>query len=209
MNFAQALEIKRNQLARMQSSIPAVAGGQTAHSRGIQADTPQPLAAYPNPGAAPVVILNYTAPPRMSGALTGLAIVHLGAPGSFADGSGNVVWRVLVNGAPVKGLEAIYAQIGSISQLAPMYLLLREGDHVQVTVQVPAGKVAPAGNPFARIAGHLDFGGLGSFAPRATPRAPGSPAAGATGTSTGWSTSTGWTSTGFGLPRTGWTGGLI
>jgi hypothetical protein len=164
--FTQAIAQRRAQLAAMKSSISLAAGQQTTHSRSIQQDSAQPLQNYPVAGAAPIVICTYRVPPKMSGAITGLAIVHLGAAGSFQDGSGNVVWRMLVNGVPQKGLEAIYAQLGALTQVAPMFLLLRPGDLVQVTAQVPALKVSPVGQPFARLAGYLDFGGLGSQPPQ-------------------------------------------
>lgn len=192
-NFADSLNQKRRRLATAQSTVPAAAGVQSAHSRAFQVDTPQPLAAYPAAGAAPIVILSYRVPAKMSGALRELAIVHNGAAGTFGDGSGNVVWRVLINGVPQKGLEAIYAQIGSILQPAQMFLLLKENDLLQITAQVPAGKIAPAAGtyPFARIGGYLDFGGLGSRVPAAG-RAPARPvAAGTTQTSSTSSTSGG------------------
>ncbi|PSH05134.1 MAG: hypothetical protein CXZ00_02975 [Acidobacteria bacterium] len=159
------LALKMSRLSTIRSTIPLDAGVQTTHSRAIQVDSVQPLPAYPAAGAAPVVILHYQVPASMSGALTLLCIAHLGAAGTFSDGSGVVVWRVLINGVPQKGLENIYVQIGSPNQLASMFLLLKENDLVQITAQIPAGKVAPAGNPFARIAGYLDYGGLGSRAP--------------------------------------------
>jgi hypothetical protein len=159
------LAAKRATLNNLQSTIPLSAGTQTTHSRTIQTDTPQPLPAYPAAGAAAVTILSYQVPASMSGALTSLCIVHIGAAGSFTDGSGVVVWRVLKNGIPQKGLENIYVQIGSQTQLASMFLLLRENDLITVTAQIPATKVAPVGNPFARILGYLDYGGLGVQAP--------------------------------------------
>jgi hypothetical protein len=162
------LAAKRATLDNLSSTIPLSAGTQTTHSRTIQTDTPQPLPAYGAAGAAAVTILSYQVPASMSGALTSLCLVHIGAAGSFTDGSGVVVWRVLKNGVPQKGLENIYVQIGSQTQLASMLLLLRENDLITITAQIPNGKVAPVGNPFARILGYLDYGGLGSQAPRSS-----------------------------------------
>jgi hypothetical protein len=163
---AQILAQKRQALGQIQSTIPLSAGTQSTHSRTVQVDTPQPLPAYPAPAALPMTIVQYQVPAGMSGAISSLAIVHLGAAGSFTDGSGVLLWRLLKNGVPQKGLENLYVQIGSQTQLAQMFMLLQENDLIQITVQVPAGKVAPVGFPFARMLGYLDFGGLGAKPPQ-------------------------------------------
>jgi hypothetical protein len=199
---AAVLAAKRASLDNMQSTIPITAGTQTTHSRTFQVDTPQPLPAYPAAGAAAKTILSYQVPASMSGSMTSICIVHIGASGSFTDGSGVVVWRVLLNGAPVKGLENIYVQIGSQTQLATMYLLLHENDLLTITAQIPTGQTAPVGNPFSRIAGYLDYGGLGSQAPAKSAAA----AQAATTTTTTFTAPSGVGSGGVGS-RTGSSGG--
>lgn len=115
--------------------------------------TPNPFPNYPAPGAAAVEIIRYQVPRGMRAVLNKLAIVHVG--GGFVDGSGNVIWRVLVNGAGVKGMEALTSQVGSYSQPNDTWLVLEENDLVQVTVEVPAAQPAmpPGTTTAARVHG--------------------------------------------------------
>ena len=195
MDAQQMLAQKRANLAKAQSSIRPDYGVLTAHARTFQNDTAQPLPAYPAPGAGPIVIASYKVPSGMTGKITGMAIVHLGAAGSFQDGSGDLLWHVLINGGPVKGLENFYVQIGSTSLPADAGndttrewrvrtgIILTQNNLVQVLVEVPAGMAAPIGKPFARLIGFLDYGGAGLQAPAG--KAPVPTIVAATGGSTG------------------------
>lgn len=90
------------------------------------------------PGAAATTVVSFTVPRGQQAKVSALAIVYVG--GGFVDGSGNLVWRVLINGAAHKGLGNLQAQIGSMQQPNPIQILLTELDIVTVTVEIPAGK---------------------------------------------------------------------
>lgn len=106
--------------------------------------TSVPAVAYPAPGAAAVTVLSLTVDPGLNAVLNYLAIMHIG--GGFVDFSGNVVWRVFVNGGAVKGLHNITSQVGTLSQPNPFFIPLVENDVLSVTAEVPAAQPAmPAG----------------------------------------------------------------
>ncbi len=108
-----------------------------------------PAPAFPAPGAAAVVVLTYTVPPGFFTVFNKLAIMLIG--GNIVDFTGNVVWRVLINDAGVKGLEALVAQVGT--NAAPndiQPIPLWENDVISITAEVPAGQPAqPVGNTTA------------------------------------------------------------
>lgn len=113
--------------------------------------SPAPFPAYPAPGAAAVDILSFTVPPGWHGRIAKLAVVHVG--GNFIDGSGNVIWRVKVNGAGVQGMENLQSEVGTYAQPADIYLPIFEGDLVEVTVEIPAAQPAINGTTAARLVG--------------------------------------------------------
>ncbi len=119
-----------------------------------------PFVAYPAPGAAAVDVLvknnqAFIVPAGMIAVVEYMAISHWG--GDIVDGSGNVVWRVLINGAAVRGLHDLESQFASWAQPNPVKFYAVENDVIQVTVEVPAAKAAmPAGDSTsARIRGYL------------------------------------------------------
>jgi hypothetical protein len=150
--WQQVLQAKMQAQAMAPASVDArLANHQPADSHPYQVNT-QPAANYPAPAAAPTVILAYQSPPGMLSVINLLVIIAIGG---FVDFSGQVVWRCLVNGAGVDGLENITAQIGSLQTPVPIQLLLQENDLFQITVEVPAGQLPmPAGaTSAARIQG--------------------------------------------------------
>ncbi len=112
---------------------------------------------YPAPGAARIVIIAYTVPPGMNCIFDYLAIVHNGGQEMQFNGSGNIIWRVLINGGAVKGMHALNSEVGSWAQPNPVLIPLAENDVIQITVEVPAGQAAiPVGmTSGARLHGHL------------------------------------------------------
>lgn len=108
---------------------------------------------YPAPGAAAVAILAYTVPYGQVAVIRLLAIVAIG--GGFIDASGGVIWRCLLNGQGIDGLENITAQIGSLQSPVPVQLVLQENDIFTVTAEVPAGQdpLPPTATTTARIFG--------------------------------------------------------
>jgi hypothetical protein len=108
----------------------------------------QPFVAYPAPGAGPSVVIQRVVPKGLMDVITKIAIVHVG--GNPPDGTGNVVWRLLINGAGVDGLNNLNSQLGTYAQPNDFVIMAIENDIVQVTVEVPAGQPAmPAGQSTA------------------------------------------------------------
>lgn len=106
----------------------------------------------PAPGAAAVTILSRTVPAGQRDEIRQLALVFLG--GNFFDMSGNIIWRFLVNGAPLKGLGTQIASIGTFATPAPVWFSLTENDQFVVTVEVPAAaNPIPNGPTACRIGG--------------------------------------------------------
>ncbi len=119
---------------------PAVLRNPSADSRFFDL-TPAPFPAFPAAGAGQETILSFVVPPGQGCLIRWLAFVYIG--GGFIDGSGNVIWRVLVNGAAVQGYESTQTQVGTLSIPSDTQIIAYEGDTVEVTVEVPAAAPAP------------------------------------------------------------------
>jgi hypothetical protein len=107
---------------------------------------------YPVAGAGPQVILAKTVDTGKLCVIRKMSIFNQGA--NPPDGSGNVVWRVLVNGAAVKGMNAMLSQYGAGLSPQDCQIIASDGDVIQVTVEVPAGKISPPGTTGARWDGY-------------------------------------------------------
>ena len=151
---AQLLQAKIQQLGRYNSPQWTNLDGTRPPASGRPfIVTPNPFVAYPAPGAGPTTVITYTVPIGMFAVIAYLAIVHVG--GGFVDGSGNIVWRVLVNGAGVKGLENLTSQVATYNNPNVVQLILMENDVIQVTVEIPNGQPAmpPGTSTAARFHG--------------------------------------------------------
>ena len=147
----QVLQAKAGALQNAPTSVaPGLANHQPADSHPFQVNS-QPAIAYPNPGAAAVDVLIYTVPPGVLAVINALVIAAIG--GGFSDFSGNVIWRCLINGAGIDGLENITAHMGDLNTPNPVQILLNENDVFEITVEVPAGGFAQPGTTAARIMG--------------------------------------------------------
>jgi len=113
--------------------------------------TPNPFPNYPAVGAAPIVIIQYVVPPGMMGVITKLAIVHVG--GNPPDGTGNVIWSVLVNGGGIDGLGSLTSQVGTYAQPNDFVFRIIENDIVQVTVEVTTNPMPVGTTTAARFHG--------------------------------------------------------
>lgn len=100
--------------------------------------TPNPFPAYPAPGAGPITVIQYVVQQGLMAVINRLAVVHVG--GNPPDGTGNVVWRVLINGAGIDGLNNLTSQVGSYAMPNDFVFMAIENDIVKVTVEVPAGQ---------------------------------------------------------------------
>lgn len=109
---------------------------------------PPAFPAYPAPGAGAITVLSFTVPTGADGVIKKLAIVHIG--GGLVDGTGQVIWRVLQNGAAVRGYQDATSQVGSYAQPLDTFIPVYEGDVIEVTAEVPPGQLAlPAGDSTA------------------------------------------------------------
>lgn len=110
--------------------------------------TPNPFVAYPLPGAGPIDVITKTIETGLMAVINRLAVVHVG--GNPPDGTGNVIWRVLVNGAGIDGLGELTSEVGTYAQPNDFVFMVIENDIVKVTVEVPAAQPAmPAGTTTA------------------------------------------------------------
>lgn len=103
--------------------------------------TPAPFPAFPAKGAGQQTILSFQVPAGHAAIVRWLAFVYIG--GGYLDGAGNIVWRVLVNGAAVQGYEDTQTQVGTLAMPSDTQILAYEGDTVEVTVEVPAAAPTP------------------------------------------------------------------
>jgi hypothetical protein len=98
----------------------------------------QPFVPYPAPGASAVTVISYTVPRSKMAFIRYLSISHFG--GNDPSGSGQVIWRVLVNGGGLRGLNQLTATFGTFaapkSLTAP--IIATENDTISVTVEVPS-----------------------------------------------------------------------
>lgn len=139
------LALRRQHLANFTSTIPGdMIVRRPANARPFNFGSNPPVA-YPGGGvgsAGPVDVLAYQVPQGFNAVVQYMAIVHIG--GGFVDGSGNVIWRVLINGGSAPGLDNQTYQIGTLAQPREIVIVLVENDLLEITVEVPAAKVMPA-----------------------------------------------------------------
>jgi uncharacterized membrane protein YgcG len=109
-----------------------------------------PYVAFPAAGAGPLTLVSFTVPAGLNALLQYLAIFAAGGS-NYVDGAANVIWRVLIDDAGVKGLEALMGQFGSSSLPLPVAIPLIENSTFKVTVEVPNGQVAPTGTTGVRF----------------------------------------------------------
>jgi len=110
------------------------------------------FAPYPVAGSGQLVILQKTIEQGKLCVFRKQAIFNQGA--NPPDGSGNVIWRVLINSAAVKGMNYMLSQYGAQLQPQDCFFVAFEYDVVQCTVEVPAGKTTPPGTTAARWDGY-------------------------------------------------------
>lgn len=90
--------------------------------------------------ATPTQIVSFTMPAGFTGVVKWLANIYLG--GGFQDGSGNLIWQVLIDGNPVEDYEAVTAQLGTLPVPTETFIPVMENQTVSVwitVVVVPGG----------------------------------------------------------------------
>ncbi|HEV3041873.1 MAG TPA: twin-arginine translocation signal domain-containing protein [Candidatus Angelobacter sp.] len=107
----------------------------------VFASTPYPF--LPAAGAPAITILTYTVPQGFNAVINFLAIFY--NAGGIVNGSGNIIWRVLLNDTGYKGMNNLQSQYGTDAMPLPTYISLVENDTIKVTVEVAAGVVVPPG----------------------------------------------------------------
>jgi hypothetical protein len=105
--------------------------------------TPSPFPTYPavmgpapGGGGGALTIISYTVPRGKIAVIRKMAIVNFG--GNPPDGSGIVIWRVIRNGAGLRGLSTLMAQYGTFSAPKDVSIFCWENDTISVTVECPA-----------------------------------------------------------------------
>ncbi len=146
------LDSKRRQLDATQPPNKDIVGDQTPAGAAPLVLSSTQNFPYPLPAAAAIPIFSYQVPAGQRVRIFEHALVHIG--GNPPDMIGNVIWRFLVNGWPLKGLGAQIAQIGSFSTPDRVVIWLTENDLFQVTVEVIAGAPAQIGSTAYRINGY-------------------------------------------------------
>lgn len=95
-----------------------------------------PAVSYPPLGGGQVSVISFLVPVGVMCVIRALSIVHIG--GNPPDFTGQVIWRVVRNGAGIRGLNNLTAQIGTFAAPLPVVLVGVENDLFTVTVEVPA-----------------------------------------------------------------------
>jgi hypothetical protein len=97
----------------------------------------QPFIPYPQPGQGRIVVLSYTVQSSKIAFIRFLSISHYG--GNDPSGSGQVIWRVLRNGAGLRGLSNLFGTFGTNAapKLLTAPIIAIENDIISVTVEVP------------------------------------------------------------------------
>lgn len=91
---------------------------------------------YPTIGAGAVPVISYVVPVGLLAVIRLMSIVHVG--GNPPDFTGQVIWRVLKNGAGIRGLNNLNAQYGTFAAPKPLVLVGVENDIFTITVECPA-----------------------------------------------------------------------
>lgn len=92
----------------------------------------------PAPGAGDTVVLSFVVPRGHDGVITGL--MHLYSGGGLQQGSGGIIWRLLIDGRAVRNYDAMTVEFGSTAQPRRIAgLRIYENQTVEYVVQLPAG----------------------------------------------------------------------
>jgi hypothetical protein len=129
---------------------PALSQETTDQGRGPQIQISiLPVENYPPPQAIPFNPATYVALPAIGATATILDVLvpagmsaivkRLGnnfVGGGFVDGSGNLVWQVLVNGVPARNFENIIASLGNPAVPSDIgFIRGKQQQHIKLTVK--------------------------------------------------------------------------
>ena len=102
-----------------------------------------PAVSYPTLGLGQIPVITFVVGIGLMSVIRALSIVHIG--GNPPDFTGQVIWRVTRNGAGIRGLNQLTAQVGTFATPLSVVLVGVANDVFQVTVEVPA--LLPDGSP--------------------------------------------------------------
>jgi hypothetical protein len=91
---------------------------------------------YPGVGLGAITVITYVVASGLMVVIRELSIVHIG--GNAPDFTGRVIWRVVKNGAGIRGLNSLNAQYGTFAAPKSLVLTGVENDIFTVTVECPA-----------------------------------------------------------------------
>lgn len=79
-----------------------------------------PVSAIPTPaiGSGDTVVLSFRVPFGWDGVIKGL--IHQYSGGGYPEGSGGLIWRLLIDGRPVRNYENMLVEFGSSQQPRPI-----------------------------------------------------------------------------------------
>lgn len=114
-------------------------------------DTGQPLhiadgIPTPAPGATDVEVVSFIVPDNWFAIVKAVSNQYLN--NSFQEGSGDLIWRVDVDGVYPPGFNNVRTSLGSVQHPRSLQgaLIARGGQKVRYTVSVDAGATIPTGN---------------------------------------------------------------
>lgn len=114
-----------------------------------QGVVPAPAAAQPG---LDIPVVKFVCPQGYDGVINYISNNTTNA--AFVNGSGDLIWKILINGRPIRNFGAILVQKGTMAQgrqISPIRLF--SGDIVTYTVQFAAG--APAGQVICSLSGYF------------------------------------------------------
>ena len=99
----------------------------------------------PAPGSNDFSVLSFIVPPGWSAAIWGVSNLYTGA--GFDQGSGDLIWRISVDGAFSPGFDSIQTTLGGINESRQLQgpIIAEGGQLVNYSVSVSAGAPFPTG----------------------------------------------------------------
>ncbi len=97
-------------------------------------------------GSGVQIVISFQVPPGRNGVIDAIANQYIG--GGWTEGSGNLVWQILLDGYPVQGFDNIISSLGTTALPGDLkvrrQIVVRENQ----TVQLTASNIGVAGNGY-------------------------------------------------------------
>lgn len=111
----------------------------------------------PAAGLGDTAILEFRCPVGYQGVLVGHQHQYFGA--GFVQGSGDLLWRIGIDGNFPRSMGAMPFEMGSLERPRPLYAPVRFGESQVITYFIDV----PAGSPVATGAGNYTIAALSGF----------------------------------------------